>query len=332
MAGFYWIGNNGNVYANRDGSVQDYGKADALKSLSSSTGGTAGFDFVTNGLELIDNPSNTQKTTAPTGGGGGGTTYKDTSAQRAAAQASLDSLGTIQANRLSAEETAYQNLLQEYANEKAKEQAKFGEQTTKNEVNLDKQNQASMLAAAQGGRGLRATLAAMGALGGTGSVLADRAITDSANKDLGGARDNFETNAETLQTAWGDYEDLDKKRQTDANNVRLSNRNAVETDILTTRQKLLQDMASYWEQAGNTGQYGANMAEATGLTSQIAARSAPTAQAYTRQDASFKPGELSGYLAGNRDMTVGRQAGAAGSPALNNPLYALSSKKEKELV
>jgi hypothetical protein len=172
----------------------------------------------------------------------------------------------------------------------------------------------------------------MGALGGTGSILADRAISDSANKDLGGARDNFETNAKTLQTAWGDFESLDKRRRQQADNTRTSNKDAVESDILTERQKSLQELAGLYEQAGNTGRYGELMGQATSLTPQIAGLS-KSRSAYTPVQGGFNPGELGSYLAGNRDMTVGRQAGST-NQALNNPLYAFSgnTKRDEELV
>ncbi len=329
--GVYWIGQDNNTYIRTEGmAVAERWRAPLASPQQM-------------GLTQIDDPVNstTNNTTstpapAPTGssysGGSAGPEFKDTTAQRNAAQESLDSLGTIKNNRYATEDRTFNNLLGDYATERTKEQGRYNDQTVDNETSLSKQNQAAMLAAAQGGRGLRATLAAMGALGGTGTLLADRAITDSANADLGGARDNFDVNAKTLQTAWGDYEDLDKKREREARDVRSENRQAIDADILTTRQKLLQDMASYWEQAGNDGQYGNYMAQATSLTPQIAGQSRPTAQKYNRTAGSFSPGELSNYLAGNRDMTVGREAGGAGATALNNPLYALSQKKEKELV
>jgi hypothetical protein len=236
----------------------------------------------------------------------------------------------VLSNRLADEDVAYSNLMGVYDTERGVEKGKFDEQVISNERALSAGNQAAMLAAAQGGRGLRATLAAMGALGGTGAVLADRAIMDSANKDLGGARENFDVNAKTLQTAWGDFEDSDKKRRREAETVKTGNKKAVEADVLTQRQKLLQDMASYWEQAGNTGEYGRVMGDATSLTPQIAAKSAPR-MAYTPAAASYSPGNLDTYLAGAQDMRVGRKAGGVSeSTALNNPLYAFSNSKEKE--
>jgi hypothetical protein len=295
------------------------------------TGGNIPFSTAEQSGQTLGD-TDTRFSRAPAGGASGsGTQFKDTTAQRQAAYAGLDSLGTVQANKLADEDVAYGNLTGQYDTEFAKEQGRMTDQTAKNERSLASNTQAGMLAAAQGGRGLRATLAAMGALGGTGGVLADRAIMDSANKDLGGARDNFETNAETLQTSWGDFEDQDKRRREAAMATRDANKRAVEGDVLAQRQKLLQDLAGFYEQAGNTGQYNTRMAEATSLTPQIAGRTAPR-QALTRQDASFNPGELGSYLAGNRDMTVGRQAGAEAGTALNNPLYALSNKREEELV
>ena len=334
--GSFWRGADGQVYvAGQDGTnaagdwntdTFNYWNDRKYRLINDPTGQ---FDPLSGG-----NPTGT----APTGpygtGTGTGTEFKDTTKQRESALAALSALDTVQTNRLSQEEQSYNDLIARYQAEKLKEQGRYTDQVGENERALSSGSQAAMLAAAQGGRGLRATLAAMGALGGTGSVLADRAITDSANKDLGGAQENFKTNAKTLQTAWGDFEDQDKERRKTAENTKISNRQAVEGDILTERQKLLQDMAGYWEDAGNTSKYGKYMSDATRLTPQIASKS-KSKTSYTPAKASFSPAELSNYLAGNRDMTVGRQAGAqGGATALNNPLYAFSqsSQKDEELV
>jgi hypothetical protein len=329
--GRYWKGADGNVWVAGSEGTSSAGRWDANTDAYWNNLGYRRQEDPTNPTRDISGGS-TSPAPSGSGGGGGGTEYKDTALQRAAALASLGALGTVKNNRFAKENRKYSNLMGEYSDEKGRERIKFDDQTTDNEIALDKGRQASMLAAAQGGRGLRATLAAMGALGGTGVQLADRAITDSANADLGGARDNFDVNAKTLQTSWGDYEDLDRKRRRDAFDIRAENKQAIDAEIMTTRQKLLQDMASYWEQAGNDGRYGNYMAQATRLTPQIAGKSSPTARKYTRQDGNFSPGDLNSYLAGNRDMTVGREAGNTAGPALNNPLYALSQKKEKELA
>lgn len=338
----YWIGQDGNIWLADQHGTRNMGVASADVTRPDETGfydpwADAGETPIRFEASRIADPmvGNVlgSGTSAPRGGGGSASApqYKDTTALRNATQAGLSALDTAQNNRLSAEDIAYNNLMSRYDTEKSTERGKYTDQVTGNEKALSTGNQAAMLAAAQGGRGLRATLAAMGALGGTGAVLADRAIMDSANKDLGGATENFETNAKTLQTAWGDFEKLDEDRRQEAGNIRNTNRQAVEADILTNRQKLLQDMASYWEQAGNQGEYGNYMGQATALTPEIAARSRSRAE-YTPVQGGFKPGELSNYLAGARDMTVGRQTGAQAGPALNNPLYALSRKREEELV
>jgi len=337
--GVFWIGQDGNVWVKGDQGTNSAGPVDAnsqkywmdqgYRGILDPNQYVGGSDGNWEGAKWL---SFNNTGSAPTSGSGsGGTEFKDTTAQRQAVYAGLDSLGTVQNNRLSAEDAKLQELMGQYDFEKGKEQSRFGEQTTSNEQALSRNNQAAMLAAAQGGRGLRSTLAAMGALGGTGAVLADRAVMDSANRDLGGAKDSFETNAKTLQTAWGDFEDQDKRRRQQAQNTLKDNKQAVERDVLTERQKLLQDLAGLYEQAGNTGNYNQRMAEATSLTPQIAGMTRSTAQ-FTPQQASFNPGQLANYLAGNRDMTVGRQAGASSATALNNPLYALSSRREEELV
>lgn len=334
----YWIGQDGNVWLRSDnGSVQNMGQP--IKEVN---GGVEAYygsavankidDWATVGKDAPTDPNNSFGRSK---GGSSAPTFKDTSALRNAAFSALGALDTTKANRYAAEDLALQDIITKYDNERMTEEGKFNDQTTGNEKSLSANQQAAMIAAAQGGRGLRATLAAMGALGGTGAVLADRAIMDSANKDLGGARENFETNAKTLQTAWGDYDKLDKDRRQEAERTRESNRKAIDADVLGTKQKLYQDLAGYWEDAGNTGEYNRYMAEATALTPEIAATTRPASRAYSPTKGGFNPAQLGSYLAGNRDMTVDRQAGASGAggaQALNNPLFALSKPKEEELV
>jgi hypothetical protein len=343
----YWKGQDGNIWYKTSDGTRNMGTPSSSGTSQSplQSGLRAdGFDaqFGSGQGRMISDPNvggggvvqGLNTTTAPSIGSGGASTapqFKDTTASRNATQTGLDSLGTISANRYANEDTSYGNLIKQYGDERATEQGKYNDQVGSNEKALASGQQAAMLAAAQGGRGLRSVLAAMGALGGTGAVLADRAVTDSANADLGGAKDNFDVNAKQLQTAWGDFDSLDKRRREQADNTRTTNKGSIDTDILTTRQGLLKDMAGFYEQAGNTGQYDNYMAQSTALTPQIAAGGRSTA-AYTPVQGGFNPTELSSYLAGNRDMTVGRQAGAEGATALNSPLYASPTKKEKELV
>ena len=60
-------------------------------------------------------------------------------------------------------------------------------------------------AAAQGNQGLRAVLASLGALNGTGQILAGRAVANSANGDIGTADSTYTTNNEAIQKAISDY-------------------------------------------------------------------------------------------------------------------------------
>lgn len=332
--GSFWRGADGQVYVSGDTGTNAAGAWDANTEKYWSD---RMYQLIDDPVTMVAGSSTSRAPSSGTGGsapsgstGSAAPQFKDTTALRSATQASLNALDPVLTNRLADEDVAYGNLIGTYDAEVGAQRGKLDEQVVGNEKALSTGNQAAMLAAAQGGRGLRATLAAMGALGGTGAVLADRAIMDSANKDLGGARENFDVNAKTLQTAWGDFEDSDKKRRIEAETVRTSNKKAVESDVLTQRQKLLQDMAGLWEQAGNTGEYNRLMGDATGLTPQIAAKSAPR-MAYTPTEASYSPGKLDSYLAGAQNMQVGRKAGGVGaSTALNNPLYAFTGSKEKD--
>ena len=60
-------------------------------------------------------------------------------------------------------------------------------------------------AAAQGNQGLRAVLASLGALNGTGQILAGRAVANSANNDIGGADKTYQDNATAIENANNTY-------------------------------------------------------------------------------------------------------------------------------
>jgi hypothetical protein len=172
MAGqVFWKGADGNVYVRAGDNVTNAGS------------GAQTWNYILNGAtEIADpNPGNPQQggQTNLTGGGGGGSapTYKNTDAARAGTQVSMDSVDTIFNNAIQGADTDYTNVTNQYATEDAANLQKYQGDVETNEINRDGNTQAALRTAAQGARGLYATLASLGALGGTGRTLANRSVS-----------------------------------------------------------------------------------------------------------------------------------------------------------
>lgn len=189
----------------------------------------------------------------------------------------------------------------------------------------------SLAANAQGGRGLRSTLGSLGALSGTGLDLANRAVAQSANRDLGGINDTFETNATNLNNTWAATEQEQRNRDAE---LKTAYENALRKnagDVATKRQDYFNDIGGLYAAAGDTGQanaYRGRMAEQDPAIIAAARTSTPNWQ---QRSAQFSPAALKTYLAGGNDMTVQTEGGDSGL-TMNSPLYAMSRRRDESLA
>lgn len=241
--------------------------------------------------------------------------------------AALDALGIARDTSNNNAQSDYQNTIKQYNDLFGIDQTKYNGQVTQNEQNLTGNRQAALLQAAQGGQGLRAVLAAMGALNGTGSILADRAIGQAANKDIGDAQNTFETNASSLQGAWADTEAQDKQRRAQADAALRASQNANDTSFYNNKIDILGKLANAY--GANTGQ-GANYAnEAASLYGKVAAIPQGQAVSYTPVSNLYNPQNLASYLAGTNNLQVQTQPGsdAGATPSV----VATVSKRKDEL-
>lgn len=221
----------------------------------------------------------------------------------------------------------YGNTIKQYDDQFGIDQQKYTGQTTQNEQNLTGNRQAALLQAAQGGQGLRAVLAAMGALNGTGSVLADRAIGQAANKDIGEAQNTFETNASSLQNAWADTEAQDKQRRNQANSALQAAFNNNDTSFFNNKIDILGKLANIF---GTGSSQGANYSnQAASLYDTVAKIPQGQAVSYTPVSSLYSPQNLASYLAGTNNLQVQTQSGsdAAATPSV----VATVSKRKDEL-
>lgn len=264
-------------------------------------------------------------------------------AQNAAAQAQRQNALAAQVNPLiaaynaltGARDTAnsrarsdYDNIIKQYNDQFGIDQQRYQGQVTQNEQNLTGNRQAALLQASQGGQGLRAVLAAMGALNGTGSVLADRAITQAANKDIGDAQNTFETNASTLQGAWADTEAEDKQRRAQANSALQAAFNNADTNFFNNKIDILGKLANAYGSGSSQGVNYAN--QAASLYDTVAKIPQGQAVSYTPVSSLYSPQNLASYLAGTKNLQVQAQSGNS-QPNSPSVVATVSPKRKDEL-
>lgn len=250
---------------------------------------------------------------------------------QAAVDATNAAIGSLDVER----DTGYRNiddsfgsLLSRYNKEAAQNEADYTEQNESNTNSLTKNKQNALVAAAQGRRGLRGTLSALGALSGDGGVLADRAVTTAANQDIGEAADTFAGNAQVLDKSIKKSREEDADRRAEAETTRTNQRTALEGSIASKKQNYFQKLAEIFGQADRTGEANANLQQAGALNNEIASKSRVMSTAFAPRSAAFTPGDLESYLAGAGDMTVDVAAGGTGAEA--NPSQLLAGRKKKE--
>ena len=263
-----------------------------------------------------------------TGGDTGGAAGAVPDAKTVQANPLLAALASLDPARQTSRDRAqgdFDNTVKQYNDQLDIDRTRYTGQTTQNEQNLTGNRQAAMLQAAQGGQGLRAVLAAMGALNGTGSVLADRAIGQAANKDIGDAQNNFETNASTLQNAWSDTEAQDKQRRAQADAALQSSFNNADTSFYNNKIDILGKLANVY---GADTSEGANYSnQAAGLYADVAKIPQGQAVSYTPVSSLYSPQNLAKYLSGTNNLQVKTQTG---NSQPNSPSVVATVQKRKD--
>jgi len=331
MAGAtYWIGQDGNIYfgSGQEGApVQNYGAAD----------GSNGGQYRAEGNTLVDrfadyagqpgSITNATRIDDPALGGGqvlGQTTGGGAQAAPAKVlnQAAVDNTNKAIGSLDTEQQVGYQNIEDDYGSvigkydlERGNNKADFDEGIITNNQNLEKNRQNSLVSAAQGLRGLRGVLGSIGALNGDGTRLANQAVTNEANTDLGGAQETAATNTQALNKSWDRFGEEDKQRRAEAQTSRGNSRTALEGSILGKRQGLLQKLAELFGEVDNTSEATNYLNQVGDLNEGIAQKSRVQSSPIVAKSAAFNPGEMDSYLAGAGDMTVGVQNGAVGGSA-----------------
>lgn len=319
--GVYWTGADGKIYM----------KADTLTGVQQWRAPLLSPQQM--GLTEIADPLAAPTPTPVTNANGTGAAPKVVNqAAVGATQQAIDSLGTEQATGNQNIDDSFNALISGYNKDVSRNEGDYTDNTVTNNTNLEKNKQNALVAAAQGRRGLRSTLASIGALSGDGSVLADNAVTAEANKDIGGATDTAATNALALDKAIGKFREDDKQRRDEAQTTKTNQRTALEGSIASKKQSFYQKMADLYSSGGADAQANDYLGRAGALNNEIASKTAVAATPFSAKTAAFTPGTLESYLAGAGDMTVQVADGGSGQSTLlagGNPNDPNKKKKDR---
>lgn len=326
-AGVYWLGADGNYYVKTAG-LGNAASGGVIKTSQQGVGSIS--SLVGNLTQIADpNPPKTQSTAPgnPTGASTAAPAKVDKSADISLNNGTIDAADQTTNAGIAKINSSLAGILGNYTDEATSANTQYGASTAQNQTNLQKNKETALVNAAQGRRGLFATLSSLGALGGSGIELANRAVQSGANEDLSGAQDTFAGNQSGLDTAIGNYKTEDKRR-TDQTNADAENARAGATNSgLKTKQAAYINIANDYHDQGDLTNAQKYTDLAKSLYPEIASTSVPAANP-TYQGLAFTAPSLSNYLV-NGNTTVSTTGGSGGIPGLiaTNPLTGDEKKK-----
>ena len=286
--------------------------------------------YIDNSYRYVDtnskNPVVRKTGSTGSGSGSGSVSQGPSQAQLDQMNSQLAQLDTLLANKNRTATDAYNQTARSYDDMLALDRQARDKATQQNETALTEARQAAKIQAAQGGAGLKAVLASMNALGGTGAKLANQAVAREANIDIGNADKNFRTNADNLTSSWAATEDADKRRREEARTIRDNELSQNRAETLTSRQSMLNTLAGMYDKG--TAQANNYLTQATSLNPEIVNASRKNVAQYQKASQLFSPQKLQEYLGGVRDLQVNTAAGASGAP-VNSSIFATSDDKRR---
>lgn len=320
--GVYWVGSNGKTYINVagiPGGPQEW-HAPLLSPQQM-------------GLKQIADPNPpagpaTPAPSNPTGssGSGGGSQFQNKSADIARQNAGLSASDTKTNKGVQAIEDQLSGILGNYDTEKANAEGQYQTNTDTNVSSKLKNDETAMVNAAQGRRGLFGTLASLGALGGTGIELANRAVQQGANEDLSNSEDTYQGNKNSLDTAIGNFRTADKERRDQTTKAAKNAETATRNEGAKEKQDFLVNLSNDYAAQGDTATAKKYADMASALYGDIANTAVPSAgPSYI--SAAFQAPTLNN-VQGNGATTVSAEPSNGGLPGLfaNNP-FAVNKKK-----
>lgn len=269
--------------------------------------------------------------TGYSGGSGSGSGSAGPSAgQLAGPTAALASLDGILANKNTQSQQEHDTAINGYNAQDAIDQGQQADAVAKNESTYTGNNQSALLNAANASTGLRGVLASLGALGGSGMDIVRHLVGLASNSDTGAAQKNFDTNATALNNAGQTMDQVEKQRRLNADSTLQNNLQDNSSNVLTSRQSILNQLATLF--GAGTAQGNDYASQAATLTPQIAATTRASVAPYAAASSTYSPAALQSYLAGTQNLNVGTSADA-NTPAPLGPINAPgASQKTKDTL
>lgn len=341
--GVYWVGQDGNIWYKTGDNTRNMGKAlNADDNYFQSVGGNIN-------ATRIDDPNpqpqpqqqqfvldaNTPAPSAPNGGSVGAAgpvapPKPDKSNSIALNNAGLSKVDQSLNTGIGKINEALGKVTGQYDTEYNSNKTIYGDNSTTNQQNLQRNKQSALVNAAQGRQGLFGVMSSLGALSGSGIDLANNAVKKGANDDLSGAADNFSTNQVSLDNSFGAFEAEDKRRR---ENAKIAAKNAetnARGDAAKQKQEFYTNLSNDYAAMGDSGNSMKFADLAGGLYGDIAKSNIPNSQiAYT--GAAFTPATLESYMTGAENMQVKAtpaQAGQGTGGLIASPL----KRRERERV
>lgn len=298
--------------------------------LSTLPGAVASKNISAPNPSTVGQPSGGGTRSVAPAGGGGGVVRPDKTNDIRLQEAGLAAVDSQLNTGLGSISAALAKLLGQYDTETGTNEGIYKTQSETNQNNLQKNKQTALVNAAAGRQGLFGTLAAIGALNGSGIEVANRAVQKGANDDLAGAADSYGTNQSGLDTAIGQYRQDDKMRrenaETAAENARLNAR----SEAAKTRMTLFTNLANNWAEMGDAAKARSYTEQAAALYPEMARTTIPNA-AINYTGAAFSPGQLQNYIAG-ADSTAVTTTPTGGDRGTLPGLIAAPGKKKQQIV
>lgn len=276
-------------------------------------------------------PSNPNGVSSSTRGGqqSVGTERVDKSNDIALQLAGLNALDQQTSQGVRSVDDALNRLIAQYNTESSSNEGNYGNQSTNNQLNLQKNKQTALVNASQGRQGLFGTLSSLGALNGSGVQLANQAVQKAANQDLAGAGDNYNENQTQLDTAINTFRQQDKMRRENAQTAAENAKTNINNEAARNRQTFYGNLANNYAAMGNQGEAGRYTQLASSLFPEVARTNVPNSNiAYS--GAAFTPGSLSNYLSGADSSVV---SATPTKPGERLPgLVASPTKRKQQLM
>lgn len=262
------------------------------------------------------------------GGGGAAVPVGPSQAQLNPLFSSLDSLDTILGNKNAQSQAEYDRAIAGYNDADNLDRQAYDKNVRENETAYTSGNQAGLLNAANGAKGLRGVLASLGALSGSGMDVINRLVGLAANQDTGAVLKNFEANAGNLNQSWQATERQHRQRRDDALATLENNKQNNKASVLNSRKGIYEQLSNLY--GDGTAQGNDYAAKASALAPEIAATTRASVAPYAAASAAYSPQALQQYLAGTQNLNVDTK-GAQQAP-INSPLFAANEKKKDSLV